>query len=461
MKRILVFLLLLPCAVIGSQFDEKLDSVLQNSILKTASIGIEIADTKDGKPIYSYNSEKLFVPASNVKIITSLAALNLLKPDYRFKTELYYDSLNLYIKGYGDPTLTTYDLDQIAEKVIECGIDTIENIIYDDSYFDEKGIGSGWIEEEESYGFNARVSALSVNKNCIKIFVKPGNYIGEKVKFILYPKTEFVEVINLAITGDKDSLYVERKTETDKNYIILKGKMNKGSAGEVFIRHIDKPSLYTATVFNELLQQKGVEVTGKLVKIVADFSLRKDSSKILYTHFSEPLIHIVYDMNKESLNFYADQILKTIGAELQGSPGSFEKGMSETDKFLASLGISESEAKIYDGSGLSRYNLISPRGMVKILLKALEFDINHEFIGSLPISGTDGTLKGRMRSLQSIRKVRAKTGTMLNVSSLSGYITTNTHNLVAFSILMNNYTCPPNVIKALQDKIVELIITDL
>ncbi|MBI4722663.1 MAG: D-alanyl-D-alanine carboxypeptidase/D-alanyl-D-alanine-endopeptidase [Candidatus Stahlbacteria bacterium] len=457
MKKILIFLLFLPCVLIGSQFDEKLDSMLQDSILKTASVGIEIADTKgcatsNGTPLYSYNSEKLLVPASNVKIITALAALNLLKPDYRFKTELYYDSLNLYIKGYGDPTLTTDDLSQMAEKVVECGIDTIANIIYDDSYFDKKEIGSGWIEEEESYGFNARVSALSVNKNCIKIFVKSSKCIGEKVKFILYPQTEFVEVINLAVTGEEDSLYVER----DKNYIILKGKMHKGSRGETFIRHIDKPSLYTATVFKELLQQKGVKIKGKIVK-----SSIVDSSNLIYSHYSEPLASLVYDMNKESINFYADQILKTIGAELGGPPGSYAKGISKIEKFLDSLGISESEVKIYDGSGLSRYNLISTKGMVKILLKALEFDTRYEFIGSLPISGTDGTLSGRMRSLQSIRKVRAKTGTMLNVSSLSGYITTNTNNLVAFSIIMNNYTCPPNVIKALQDKIVELIISDL
>jgi PBP4 family serine-type D-alanyl-D-alanine carboxypeptidase len=240
------------------------------------------------------------------------------------------------------------------------------------------------------------------------------------------------------------------------NIVTLKGTMKKGGAGETFVRHIDKPALYTTTIFKEILQKNGVEINGKLMPKES-----LDTCNLLYSHFSEPLIHLVYDMNKGSLNFYADQLIKTIGAEMQGTPGSFEKGIAEVEKFLKTLGLNEEEFRIYDGSGLSRYNLISAHGIVKILLKALELDIKAEFLTSLPIAGVDGTLKGRLKSSNTIGKVRAKTGTMMNTSSLSGYTTTSQKTPVVFSIIINNYTCPPQVIKELQDKIIELIISEI
>lgn len=449
--------LLLGILIQTTLFEEKINHILQEPVLKSALVGIEIAETGDGKSIYSYNSEKLFLPASNIKIITALTAFTLLNPEFRFKTEVYCDSLDLYIKGYGDPTFCTEDLWKVAEKVVECGIRKVRNIIYDDSYFDDKETAEGWIEEAVAYGFNSRISALSLNRNCIKIFIKPGDSIGDEIKFILYPKTEFVEVINLASTGDKDSIYIDRKFKENKNYVILRGTLKRNSKGETFIRHIATPSIYTATVFSEILQKKGVDVIGRVIK-----GQISDSLHLIYSHFSEPLVHLVYEMNKESINFYADQILKTIGAECLGPPGSFEKSVMVVSNFLDSLGLTQEEFRLYDGSGLSRYNLISPRGIVKVLLKGAEkSEINPEFMSSLPTSGVDGTLRFRLRSSRTIRRIRAKTGTMMGINSLSGYTLTNKDNLIAFSIIINNYTVRTPLIKEIQDRILRLIINEL
>ncbi len=444
-------------------FQEKLNQILRDPVLNPATVGIEIIETnEEGKlpthPYYSRNSEKLFVPASSAKIIISLTALSLLKPEYRFKTEVFWDSKNLYIKGYGDPSLSTQDLELIADKIItQRGIKSIDNLIYDDSYFDSQEVGSGWIEEPEAFGFNARISALSLNNNCIRVFIKPAKKQGKEAKFMLYPETDFVRVINNTSTEDKDSLCVERKLLSEKNYLVLKGKISKDSFGKTFVRHIENPSFYTATVFKETLKDMRIKVKGKIIK-----EKIPDSLKPIYTHHSKPLVYLIYQMNKGSVNFYAEQILKAIGAEISEPPGSFKKGSLEIQEFLKSINLSENEFRIYDGSGLSRYDLISPHGIVKVLLSGLsDPEIRPEFLSSLPTSGIDGTLKRRLRGSSSARKVRAKTGTMLGVSSLSGYVQTEKGNLIVFSIMMNNYTASASLIRKIQDNIVKLIIAEL
>ncbi len=461
MRKVLILVILVFSSILNAEesklFKEKVDSVLQSPVLKPATIGIEIVETKDKKVLYSNNAEKLFVPASGAKIIISLAALSLLKPEYRFKTEIFFDSKNLYIKGYGDPSLQTQDLQEIADKIIEKGIKRIENIICDDSYFDQQEIGEGWVEEPEAFGFNARISALSLNNNCVRIFIKPAEKPGKEVKFILYPRSNFVGAINDAVTGYKDSLRVERKIIGGRNYLVLRGEISKESSGKTFVRHIENPALHTATALKKVLETRGIKVKGKISKRELP-----DSLKPIYTHYSEPLVHLIYEMNKESVNFYADQILKTLGAELSEPPGSFEKGRLKLREFLEGIGLGENEFRIYDGSGLSRYDLISPNGIVKVLLYGLsDFEIRPDLLSSFPTAGIDGTLKRRLRGSSSTRKVRAKTGTMLGISSLSGYTLTEKGNLIVFSIMMNNYTTSASLIRKIQDDIVELIIAEL
>jgi D-alanyl-D-alanine carboxypeptidase/D-alanyl-D-alanine-endopeptidase (penicillin-binding protein 4) len=459
-KIILLAVVLFSCSVQAEQdslFAQKVDRMLNAPVLKNATVGIEMWEAERREVIYAHNSNKLFSPASNMKIVVSLGALVFLKPEYRFETDVFVDSGNLYIKGCGDPSLCTDDLEKISEKLIERGVTRIEDMIYDDGYFDEKEFGRGWIEEDEAYGFNARISALSLNRNCVRISVKPGKETGDKVRFALYPRTDFVQVRNLASTGQIDSLIVQRKSVNDRNVIVLRGVMKKGAKGRTFTRHIDNPSLYVATVFKEMLEEHGMQIAGKL---------RRGESPVscvpVYRHISKPLVQLIYDMNKWSLNFYADQILKAIGARVLGAPGSFEKGSLEIKRLLTVLGLTEEEFRMYDGSGLSRYNLISPHGIVKVLAGALaQTDIRPEFLSSLPVAGVDGTLESRMGGSHSLRRVRAKTGTMRGVSSLSGYVLMNDNREVIFSIIMNNYTCPARLIREIQDNIVRLITSEL
>lgn len=446
--RIAIWLLILyPCIITGdTSFNKKLNSILAKSELKNASIGIEILDAEQDKILYSKNSEKCFLPASTMKIFTSFAALKFLGPEYRFKTEIYFNSENLCIKGYGNPELKTTDLLEIADKLIDLGIVNINNLIYDNSFFDEQGIGNGWVYEHEASAFNARISALSLNENCVEISIR-----GKNRK--LYPETKFVDVIDS--TDTKNLFTVRRKLIKDKNCIIIKG--NPKRKRWCFKKNIDYPSLYTATVFKEILESKGIKVQGAIIKGSPDASYIR-----VYIHFSSPLVHLIYYMNKESSNFYAEQILKAIGAEITGPPGSSEKGIAGIDELLRDIGIPKEECCIYDGSGLSRYNLVSPGAIIKVLSSALsQWRIREEFMTTLPLAGVDGTLKNRFRKTEYIGKVRAKTGTMLSVSSICGYANTLGDNLIIFSIIINNHTLSTHSIKEIENEILKVIITCL
>lgn len=338
---------------------------------------------------------------------------------------------------------------EIADSIVEKGIIKINNLVYDNSFFDEEEYGKGWVYEPNSSGSNPKISALSLNKNRIKISVKQGK---KKNKIQLSPKTKYFELID-STTEDGTGLKLKIKSIGEKNYIIIKGSSNE--SGE-FTRNVINPPFFTATIFKEILEQKGIKISGKIVQRETPFC------KNICTHLSNPLLHLVYYMNKNSDNFYAEHILKAIGAKGSGTPGSFEKGAQEVSKLLKDIGLTENDARIFDGSGLSRYNLISPHGIVKLLKSVIsEWGIDAEFMSSLPLAGTDGTLKNRLRTNECERNVRAKTGTMLSVSSLAGYAHTINNNRIIFSIMMDNYVMDNAKIKQAEDKIVELIINKL
>lgn len=442
-------------------FNAKMDSLLSASLQKI-NFGIEVMNADAEQIIYSKNSESMFIPASNTKILTSLSALAILGPQYTFKTEVFYDDTNLYIKGYGNPELKVGHLDELADSVINYGLTEVNDIIYDNSYFDEDEVGSGWVYDPGSPNSSPKISALSLNKNCVELSVCP----DKSNKIRVHPRTKYYTILD-STSADGQGLSMEVKTVEEKYYIILRGSSKEKSN---FRRNVSNPPRFTATVFKELLEQKGVKIKGKLIKgtINTEFNpTTADSDSIEFctkicSHSSAPLLHLIYYMNKNSDNFYAEHILKAVGAVGVGIPGSFEKGTITLYGLLRNIGLTTNDIRVFDGSGLSRYNLISPHGLVKVLSSAIsKWGIRDEFISSLPLSGIDGTLKNRLRTNGCKGNIRAKTGTMLSVSSLSGYIYTVKNNLVIFAIMMDNYVLDTKTIKKIEDKIVELIIEEL
>lgn len=440
-----------------------IDEILEDTLMQKGTTGIMIISAATGEVLYERNGGKFFSPASNIKLLTTAGALFMLKPEFRFKTPLLTDGSisgdtlkgNIILQGKGDPTLDTEKFTKLAKRLKLIGINTIEgDVLFDDMYFDTIPYGRGWMWNDLEYGFGAPISALSVNKNSCQISVKPEKNNGDSVTVYIEPKTTFIFLRNEAITGDTDNLTVKRIFENNKNVILIRGTLPVQAATKRYIRSIEKPSLYVASLFAEKMKENGITITGRIKK---GFATQLHDTLLI--NQSEPLIKILYDLNKESSNFIAEHILKTIGAEAVDLPGTAEKGIKAIEAFMKEKGITKEDFIQRDGSGLSRYNLISPRQITSLLFYLYHrFEYAPELLTVLPTGGVDGTLRNRMREEGIIRKVRAKTGTMSNVSTLSGYCVTNSGKVLIFSIMMKDYIASPSYVRDLQDKIIKILI---
>lgn len=450
-------------------FRDAIDRVLEDSLLRQTRTGIKIVSMTNGEILYARNNQQLFHPASNMKLLTTATALKRLGTNFKFKTRLLNDSIalqdssiagDLYLKGFGDPELTTADLHRMVMELKDRGIRRISgNIICDDSYMDDLYWGTGWMWDDVSSEDFAAISALTVNDNCVVVRVKPGAKPGDSLIVSLEPPTAYVKIENLGITINsldtlkRKAFKVERKWKKPENTIMVRGGLYAGEEERIYKIDILGAELYTGTLLKELLEEEKIIVDGRVEKGAAP-----DTSVVLAEHYSDPLALIIYRTNKISDNLSAELIMKTLGAEIIGPPGTAKKGLSVIRRFIAETGVDSSTYKLADGSGVSRYNVITPDLIIQ-LLKAMhkDFGIQAEFKSSLPIAGVDGTLQRRMKDSPAEKMLRAKTGTLRGVSALSGYTATADGEIVAFSMIMEHFVMSASKIRKVQDKIGELI----
>ncbi len=447
MKRIcatfLVLVLLSSSQIVfsnsNSEYYHKILQSIPKEALSNGRLGVVVKSLTTDELIFQYNPDKLFVPASNVKVLTSVTALSILKPDYRFKTVFYSGGDvtqgvihgGLYIKGYGDPTLSTQHLETIAEEFKSLGVKEIKGgIIVDDSYFDNIRYGKGWKEKWKGDVFSPPISALSLNYNTFYIKVYPSKP-GRIPIVALEPKGTNVNVINKAITTNKGGRLTAVWLEGGKT-IKLDGSISRRTPSYTLEITTRNPTLYAGSAFKRILDDAGIRVEGYVtVGVVPDWA------GVLYTHFSDPLYLIIAEFNKNSVNIIGENIIKTLGATIIGEPGTWEKGTQVVSNFLHEIGIKDS-FEIFDGSGLSLLNRVSPNAITDVLEYAYNNQvISLKFLNSLSIGGVDGTLKKRFRRSEVEGRVMAKTGHLSNVNALSGYLFTKSGDVLVFSILAN------------------------
>jgi D-alanyl-D-alanine carboxypeptidase/D-alanyl-D-alanine-endopeptidase (penicillin-binding protein 4) len=445
---------------------EQIEALLADSLLQKGMTGICIVDAATGDVVYERNSDNYFPPASNMKLITTAGALFLLKPEFRFSTPILTngtvrgDTLmgDLIIYGKGDPTLTTADMKAIAQQIAIRSISVIRgNVLFDDTYFDTIPYGPGWMWDDLQYGFGAPISALSVNRNCISVFVMPGKAMGKSLQVKVVPETPAITVENLAKTGDTENIALTTTFEDGNAILTVSGSLPIGTGPYQYTRTIKQPSLMATVLFAQALKKQGITITGTV-------RITKTAGTIdtLFTQVSEPLLKILYDLDKYSSNFIAEHILKTIGAEIIGRPGTSEKGVEAITAYLQQHSIVSDSIIQRDGSGLSRYNLITPSQVTSILHYLYYcFASGPELMTVLPVSGADGTLSSRMGDPATNRRVRAKTGTMTHISTLSGYCITASGRILIFSIMMKDFGAPPGHVRAIQDRIVTALVESL
>lgn len=487
-KASIVFLLLVLLLVNCSYFKpaqhpdspvtklrSELDYVFDEPAFADAHWGVVILSLKNGEFLYVRNPHKNFVPASNMKLFTTATALVKLGPDFRYKTQFYRTGTvdesgvlhgDLVVVGAGDPSLSarfykgdvTRPLMLWVDSLIARKIIAIDgNIIGDDNYFEDEVMGEGWAWNYESDWYAAQISGLSYNDNCMDIYLTPGDSLGQPAKFRLLPETDYVQIVNKTITvrtGLEKELTFRRKRGTNK--VVISGAIASNSPPRHDWFSVENPTLFTVTVFKQLLVQRGIAVSGTAQDIddLNGFSYSNDASNLLFEVSSPPLTEIVDVVNKVSQNLYAEQLLRTLGAQFRGV-GDASHGIDVVKEFLQSIGIATDRFLMYDGSGLSRLNMVTPTQIVTLLKAMRRHPVGEYFYKSLPVAGVDGTIVNRMQQTAAQNNVRAKTGYVGHVRALSGYLTTLDKEELAFSIIANNYSAPTAMANLIQDFVCE------
>ncbi|MGA1840341.1 MAG: D-alanyl-D-alanine carboxypeptidase/D-alanyl-D-alanine-endopeptidase [bacterium] len=448
-------------------FDE-INEIIKRTSRKGAKIGCSIVHSKTNKVLWSYHPDDPLIPASNTKLLTSAVSLIRLGSDYRFKTGVYtttspVDGIingDLYLKGFGDPFLVNEEMWMLTHELALRGLKKITgDLIADETFFDQIRSPEGWKKDRPPFWYNAEIGALSFNFNTATIYISPGPSPGKKAISKIDPDISCISLENEAITIKKNRkkyINVGRVfSEGGGNSFLLKGRIPVDSPGVKIYRAVKDPAIYTITAFRNFLKQEGIEFDGELRKGVTP-----QDAIPFYIHESKPLSSVIADLNKISNNFIAEQILKTFGAEKEGSPGTHEKGLKVLIETLKEKGINTDGLKLSDGSGLSPLNRIPARLICDLLFfMANNEQFGPEYVSSLAITGVDGTLKDRPLEGDLHGIVRAKTGHINGVSALSGYIWTKSGEPLIFSILMNGKQSEIEYFMNSQDKILSILST--
>lgn len=456
--------LLLVCLATVARADLKgdIDALLQHPALAHSLTGMLVVSLKDGRTLYERNADIMLIPASNQKLLTSAAALHWLGADYRFTTRLWIigevsaDGTlhgDLILQGSGDPTLLLKDIEAMAEAVEKAGIRHIEGyLLYDESYFDGIRRGWDWAWDDEPYYYSPCLSAICVERNAVTLFVSPGAKIGDPPHIRLFPPTAYLLVRNEATTspaGTPSTIVITR--EHARNIAVVQGQIPISAPADSARQalSVEEPPRYAMMLLREAMQKRGI--TTRYRTALPDRV--PDGARLIYTRTSLPLREILPLLNKPSDNLIAECLLRTMGAVVyrEGSSAAGERAMLE---FLKQAGLDLAALNIVDGSGLSRLNQVSARNLVTLLRYMASQAQGRIFIDSLPVAGVDGTLRNRMVNTPAQGKVRAKTGSLGRVSTLSGYLTTQSGEELVFAILMNNYNGSSAEARRIQDNIV-------
>ncbi len=461
------------CAAEEETLASQISEILNKHKPSGSTVGISIFSISKNKSLYKTNSDELFIVASNMKLFTTATALIYLGPDFEYKTEIYYrgdiynDKLNgdIIIKGCGDPNISGrfYEGNVTAvptfwaDAVKEHGIKIITgNIIADDSIFDREFICDSWPKDQLSRWYCAPVSGLSFNDNCIDIEISPNEKPGSLVHIQTEPDTSYVKINNNCKTTTSKSKHYSLERRLSTNIIDIEGYVWSKSKPQIQWITIHNPPLYTAAVFKEILENMDILVMGD-ARVIDTQDSNPENELHKLTETTSNLKQAVKVTNKRSHGFYAEHILKTLGAHV-GKEGSFSAGLDVVREFITELGFSEEQYQIADGSGLSKKNKLTP-GMIISLLR---FMYGHKhagvFMESLPISGIDGTLKKRLKEGPYRSRVKAKTGYVRGARTLSGYVKTSNDEIIAFSILVNKFRGSVWQAKRLQDEICKILI---
>jgi D-alanyl-D-alanine carboxypeptidase/D-alanyl-D-alanine-endopeptidase (penicillin-binding protein 4) len=429
-------------SVASAELTEQIDGIINQSSQKDVQYSIVIVKADSGEMVYSHNAKEVMVPASNMKIIVSAAALKYLGPNYEFKTEVGLCGDTLVVKGGGDPLLGDEATDakhqrepewifkDIAAALKQNNITAIKDIIVDGSIFDDERVHPNWPKKELNRWYACEVSGLNFNDNCIAVTVKN---IGGKVTVDIEPETGFIKIINEVKPIEKGKSAVGAYRNQELNKISIKGKCEKQEGP--FDVAIERPAAFFGCLLAENLAKAGINTEGQPL----EKSVKEDYNFKRIAEYSTPIADCLTRCNKDSLQLAAEALLKTIAAKAapDGKNGSWAKGRELISEYILELGIEKEEFYIDDGSGLSRQNKLSANAITKVLLDVYKGKDWEFYKNSLAIGGVDGTISKYFKEENYKGKVFGKTGYIDNVTSFSGICSGKGGDYI-FSILANN-----------------------
>ncbi len=452
----------------------ELKETFADPAFRNANWGVMVQSIETGEILYRQNAEKLFMPASNNKLVTAAVALTRLGPDHRFRTRIAATarpgadgtlSGDLVVVGGGDPAISErfHDDDPLAvfrfwaDSLRARGVERISgNIVGDDNLFDDVHLGPGWAWDYLDAYYAAEIGALLYNEGAVTYRILPGDSLGVAAKLVSLPPTDYLALdADIVTVADSVGVSVRAERRPFTNQARLWGSIWIGQ--DTVTRYIapHDPTLFFVTVLRETLEAQGLDVVGPAIDADSLGAYPPaDTLVTLFIHESPTLAEIVKPFLKRSQNQIGEMLLRYLGA-VETDTGSVAAGRRAVEGTLTDWGIPESSYIYVDGSGLSRYNYLSPEAIVRLLrvmARRPEFEV---FYDALPIAGVDGTLRSRMKGTRAEGNARAKTGYISNSRALSGYVTTLDGELLAFSMIVNNFDESVDAAEYLQDLAIE------
>jgi serine-type D-Ala-D-Ala carboxypeptidase/endopeptidase (penicillin-binding protein 4) len=490
----LILLLALSASLPAADLGERLDRLIDSSpALAHAFAGMRVVELSNdglsnGRVLYARNAERLFVPASNMKLFTTALALAKLGADYRLTTkigaEVPIDANgtlpgDLELIGGGDPSLSGRQypyrnrapageiysfrpIEALADQLAARGLQRVDgNIIGDDTRYVWEPQPGPWSSDSASREYGAPVSALILHDNAFLLTLRPAARAGDLARIALAPPFENFAIDNRVVTLEHGIRKIRFYRGASGRELHLWGAIPKADTGYAQELAIGDPALYAAEVLRDALLRRGISVHGDALARHRFPDEAEEAPRppavLLAEHSSPPLIELAQVVDKVSQNLHAEILLREVAAA-SGREGSRAAGLEVMDEFLSELGIARGQYQFTDGSGLSPSTLVSPTAITQLLAHMDRSPQRDQFLNLLPIGGEDGTLGGRFAGHPEARAIHAKTGTLDHVKAISGYADTPAHGRVAFSLLVNHFEEPsPGVTKTIDELVLALL----
>ena len=459
------------------------DKISQNSALKHAQWGFVLMDVGTGAVLFDQGGGQTLIPASTLKTVTSGAALGILGEDYTFKTALEHDGTvidgvlkgNVFIRGGGDPTLGSdrfswgTDLRGVlavwVEQLKKKGVQSVEGMVIGDAeIFDEGMLPTTWNWGDIGNYYGAGACGLTCIENSYEVYFKPNVKVGGAAEFLrtvpALPELQFVNEMKTGAAGSGDNGYIYGAPYTNLRY--LRGTIPQGKAEFSIKGSLPDPALFTAMCLKAALDSAGIKVTGGAETMRQLRLAGKTPStprQVIHVHQSPALKDIVYWLNKKSINLYAEHLVKMVGV-VKYRDGSMEGGLKAIQEYWAARGVDTEGMHLNDGSGLSRYNGVTPMQLTKMLQINAQQKYYEKFYNSLPIAGLasdPGTMKSMCVNTAAANNVHAKSGFIARVRCYTGYVSTKSGRQLCFAMMGNNYTCSNNEMRDMFDALMVTI----